>query len=179
MTAGDGSIRPCDDADVSAILAIVNDAAEAYRGVIPVDCWHQPYMPEAELREEIGAGVRFWGRVDEAGALAGVMGLQPKGDVVLIRHAYVCPAAQRRGIGGALLTHLAGRAERPLLVGTWAAAGWAIRFYEKHGFILVPPAEKERLLRRYWSIPDRQIETSVVLADARWREEAGEGAGSG
>lgn len=177
MTAGDPAVRPCENADVPAILAIVNAAAEAYRGVIPADCWHEPYMSEEELRREIAAGVGFWGRVDAGGALAGVMGLQPVDDVVLIRHAYVRPQDQRHGVGGALLAHLAGRADRPLLVGTWAAAGWAIRFYEKHGFVLVAPAVKERLLRRYWSIPDRQIETSVVLADERWRTQARDRAG--
>jgi GNAT superfamily N-acetyltransferase len=161
-------IRRCGDADVAAICAIVNDAAEAYRGVIPADRWHEPYMPENELRGEIAAGVLFWGAVAE-GRLVGVMGLQDVQDVALIRHAYVATAARRYGVGGALLQHLLAQTARPMLVGTWAAATWAIRFYEKHGFTLTAPDEKARLLRRYWSIPDRQIETSVVLADARWR----------
>lgn len=161
-------IRPCGEADVPAICAVVNDAAEAYRGVIPPDRWHEPYMPEGELRREIAAGVAFWG-LEAGGGLVGVMGLQGVQDVVLIRHAYVATTARRGGIGGRLLQHLLTQTDRPILVGTWAAATWAIRFYERHGFALAAPAEKARLLRRYWSIPDRQIETSVVLADARWR----------
>jgi N-acetylglutamate synthase-like GNAT family acetyltransferase len=164
-------IRRCGEADVPAMLAIINDAAQAYRGAIPADRWHEPYMPEAELRAEIAAGVVFWGAEREA-RLIGVMGLQDVLDVALIRHAYVATAARREGIGGALLRHLVDQSDRPLLVGTWAAATWAIRFYERHGFALTSPAQKERLLRRYWSIPDRQIETSVVLVDERWRRAA-------
>ncbi len=164
-------IRRCGEADVPAVLAIINDAAQAYRGVIPADRWHEPYMPEAELRAEIAAGVAFWG-AERDERLIGVMGLQDVLDVALIRHAYVATAARREGIGGALLRHLVDRSDRPLLVGTWAAATWAIRFYERHGFALTSPAQKERLLRRYWSIPDRQIETSVVLVDERWRRAA-------
>jgi N-acetylglutamate synthase-like GNAT family acetyltransferase len=162
------TIRRCVPTDVAAILAIVNDAAEAYRGRIPADCWHEPYMPAEELERELAAGVVFWGEED-AGALVGVMGLQDVRDVALIRHAYVATAAQGRGIGGRLLAHLLARTARPVLVGTWAAATWAIGFYEKHGFRLVSSAEKERLLRAYWSISDRQVETSVVLVDERWR----------
>jgi len=145
------------------MFEIINDAAQAYRGVIPADRWHEPYMPEGELRREIEAGVVFWGW-DEDGRLLGVMGLQDVDDVALIRHAYVVPAAQGRGLGGRLLEFLLANASRRVLVGTWAAATWAIGFYEKHGFTLVSAAEKERLLRKYWTIPDRQIETSVVLA---------------
>jgi len=156
-------IRRCTAADLAAIHAIVNDAAQAYRGQIPADRWHEPYMPEGELRREIEAGVVFWGW-DEDGRLLGVMGLQDVDDVALIRHAYVVPAAQGRGLGGRLLEFLLANASRRVLVGTWAAATWAIGFYEKHGFTLVSAAEKERLLRKYWTIPDRQIETSVVLA---------------
>jgi N-acetylglutamate synthase-like GNAT family acetyltransferase len=163
-----GAIRRCEPADSAAILAIVNDAARAYRGHIPADCWHEPYMPAQELEHELAAGVVFWGW-EEAGALAGVMGLQDVRDVALIRHAYVATAVRGRGIGGRLLAHLLGATTRPVLVGTWAAATWAIRFYEQRGFELVRPAEKERLLRLYWSIPDRQIATSVVLVDRRWR----------
>lgn len=164
-------IRRCGEADVPAMFAIINDAAQAYRGVIPADRWHEPYMPEAELRAEIAAGVVFWG-AEREGRLVGVMGLQDVLDVALIRHAYVATAVRGEGIGGALLRHLVDQTDRPLLVGTWAAATWAIRFYERHGFALTSPAEKERLLRRYWSIPDRQIETSVVLVDERWRRAA-------
>jgi GNAT superfamily N-acetyltransferase len=156
-------IRPCGDDERGAILTIVNAAAEAYRGVIPADRWHEPYMPAAELDEEIAAGVVFWGYEDD-GALLGVMGVQQVRDVDLIRHAYVAPGRQRRGVGGALLQHLLARAERPMLVGTWAAADWAIRFYERHGFARVAPDRIAPLLRTYWSIPERQIETSVVLA---------------
>ena len=156
-------VRACTAADVPAMCAIVNDAAQAYRGVIPADRWHEPYMPEAELRAEIDAGVVFWGWEEER-RLLGVMGLQDVQDVALIRHAYVVTASRGRGIGGRLLEFLLGETARPVLVGTWAAATWAIRFYERHGFALTGAAEKERLLRRYWSIPDRQIDTSVVLA---------------
>jgi GNAT superfamily N-acetyltransferase len=160
-------IRRCDQHDFEAIYAIVNAAALAYRGVIPADCWTEPYMPREELREEIGAGVVFW-RYEEGDALAGVMGIQHVQDVTLIRHAYVRAASQRRGIGAALLASLHAQTERPVLVGTWSDAGWAVRFYEKHGFQLVSPEEKDRLLRRYWTVSERRIETSVVLADPAW-----------
>jgi GNAT superfamily N-acetyltransferase len=157
------TIRRCRDDERPAILAIVNAAAEAYRGVIPADRWHEPYMPAEDLDREIAAGVEFWG-YEDGGALVGVMGIQPVRDVTLIRHAYVDPAYQRGGVGGALLEHLARRTASPLLVGTWADAVWAIRFYQRHGFQLVPPDRKRKLLATYWTIPDRQIETSVVLA---------------
>ena len=161
-------IRRCGEGDFDDVLAVVNDGAEAYRGVIPVDCWHEPYMSAEDFGREIAAGVTFWG-IEEDGAVAAVMGLQRVDDVDLIRHAYVRGDRQRRGLGGELLRALCARADRPLLVGTWAAATWAIDFYAKHGFEVVPPAETAVLLRRYWSIPERQIETSVVLADAAWR----------
>lgn len=156
-------IRRCTEPDFEAIYQIVNDAAIAYKGIIPADRWREPYMPRAELRHEIDAGVCFWGIVDE-GQLAGVMGIQDVLDVTLIRHAYVRSALRGRGIGGRLLEHLVTLTDRPLLVGTWAAATWAIRFYERHGFRLVSAEEKGRLLRKYWSIPERQVETSVVMA---------------
>jgi N-acetylglutamate synthase-like GNAT family acetyltransferase len=162
------AIRRCEPSDFAAILAIVNDAAEVYRGHIPADRWHEPYMPADELRHELDAGVAFWGW-DEGGALTGIMGLQDVRDVALIRHAYVATAVRGRGIGGKLLEDLLARTTRPVLVGTWAAATWAIRFYEAHGFQVVPQAEKDRLLRDYWAIPERQIETSTVLVDPRWR----------
>jgi GNAT superfamily N-acetyltransferase len=158
------SIRPCRDDERPAILAIVNAAAEAYRGVIPADRWHEPYMSGDELDGEIAAGVAFWGYQDDGAGLVGVMGIQPVRDVVLIRHAYVAPERQGSGIGSALLEHLTRSTTRPILIGTWAAAGWAIRFYERHGFTLVSPQRKTELLEAYWSIPERQIETSVVLA---------------
>jgi GNAT superfamily N-acetyltransferase len=157
------SIRPCRGDEQPAILAIVNAAAEAYRGVIPADRWREPYMPADELDREIQAGVVFWG-VEDGGELAGVMGIQDVGEFDLIRHAYVAPGAQRRGIGSALLEQLMGSARRPILVGTWAAAEWAIDFYRRHGFELLPPGRTAELLKTYWSIPERQIETSVVLA---------------
>jgi GNAT superfamily N-acetyltransferase len=157
------TIRPCRDDERDAIFAIVNAAAEAYRGVIPPDRWHEPYMPMEELDAEIAAGVEFWGYADD-GELLGTMGIQPVRDVNLIRHAYVVPESQGRGIGGALLEHLLGVATRPMLVGTWAAAEWAIRFYERHGFEYVGTERTAELLREYWDIPERQIQTSVVLA---------------
>ncbi len=162
-------IRRCEEGDSEAIYEIVNDAAQAYRGVIPADRWHEPYMPREELRREIEAGVVFWGYEAE-GELVGVMGIQDVGDVTLIRHAYVRAAWQRRGVGGKLLRHLCGLSEKPILIGTWADAEWAVRFYQKHGFRLVTREEKDRLLRKYWSIPARQVETSVVLAGPRWFE---------
>ena len=156
-------IRRCRDDERHAIFAIVNAAAEVYRGVIPADRWHEPYMPLSELDAEIAAGVEFWGYEDD-GSLLGVMGVQPVRDVSLIRHAYVAPAAQGRGVGGALLAELEAGSDRQLLVGTWAAATWAIGFYRRRGFVDVGPERTAALLREYWSIPERQIETSVVLA---------------
>jgi N-acetylglutamate synthase-like GNAT family acetyltransferase len=157
------TIRPCRDDETEAILAIVNAAAEAYRGVIPADRWHEPYMSSEELDGEIGAGVEFWG-AEEDGELVGVIGIQPLSDVDLIRHAYVSPTSQRKGVGGALLEHVSSAATQPILVGTWAAADWAIGFYRRHGFELLSRERATELLRTYWTIPDRQIETSVVLA---------------
>ncbi len=157
------TIRRCRDNERATILAIVNAAAQVYRGVIPADRWHEPYMPSAELDAELGAGVAFWG-YEQDGALSGVMGFQPVLDVDLIRHAYVLPDQQRRGIGAALLEHLQSMSARRMLVGTWAAADWAIRFYRHHGFEVVCPERKTALLKTYWSVPERQIETSVVLA---------------
>jgi len=161
------TIRRSGEADLGAILAVVNDAAQAYRGVIPADRWHDPYMPAEELESEISDGVVFW-VAEEEGRLLGVMGIQDKGDVALVRHAYVAPATQGKGVGTRLLRHVGSLAEKPILIGTWAAASWAIEFYERNGFTVVPDGEKDRLLRTYWSIPARQIETSVVLADGRW-----------
>jgi len=157
------SIRTCRDDDREAILKIINSAAEAYRGVIPADRWHEPYMPQDEFDREITAGVVFWG-YEEDSRLAGVMGLQSVRDVNLIRRAYVLPGRQRCGIGGALLEHLRQMSTRRILVGTWEAARWAISFYRLHGFELVAPARKTLLLKTYWNVPDRQIEVSVVLA---------------
>src|SRR5258706_5852815 len=153
-----GTIRRCDEHDRPAILAIVNHAAEAYRGVIPPDRWHEPYMPRDELDREVAAEVEFWG-YEAGGALVGIMGIQPVDDVDLIRHAYVAPGSQRHGIGGALLEHLAAATTRRMLVGTWAAADPAIRFYRRHGFEPVTRERGAALLRKYWTIPDRQVDT--------------------
>jgi N-acetylglutamate synthase-like GNAT family acetyltransferase len=155
-------IRRSTEADVAAMLAIINDAARAYRGVIPVDRWHEPYMPADELANEMAAGVVFW-VAEQDGRLAGVMGIQDKGDVALVRHAYVAPTTQRAGVGTKLLSHVESLVDKPILIGTWAAASWAIEFYQRNGFTVVPSDDKDRLLRTYWSIPARQIETSVVL----------------
>jgi GNAT superfamily N-acetyltransferase len=163
-------IRKCDDTDFETIYEIINDGAEAYKGVIPPDRLKEPYMDREELRHEIDAGVEFWG-YEEAGELLGVMGIQHVLDVTLIRHSYVRTARQNKGIGGKLLLHLRTMTSRPILIGTWADASWAIRFYEKHGFRVVTVEEKNRLLKKYWSIPDRQIETSVVLAEENWSDE--------
>lgn len=163
-------IRMCNDADFDVIFEIINDAANAYKGVIPADRWHEPYMPREELSEAIAAGVEFWGyEVD--GQVAGVMGIQPVQDVSLIRHAYVRTTMRNGGIGGKLLRHLMVRTDRPILIGTWADAAWAIGFYQKHGFRLVTPQQKTRLLKKYWGVPQRQIDTSVVLAGPTWRDE--------
>ena len=155
-------IRRCTDADMAAIESIINEAAQRYRGAIPNDCFHDPYMSRTALESEISAGVLFWGW-EERGELIGVMGVQKVLDATLIRHAYVRKAHQGRGIGGALLKSLKQRVTGPLLIGTWAAAEWAIRFYQGHGFRLVSSVEKNRLLDTYWTIPDRQRDTSVVL----------------
>ena len=160
-------IRPCGSQDIALVLDIINDAARAYQGVIPADRWHEPYMTMDYLLHELDAGVAFWG-YEEDGQLVGVMGNQHVLDVTLIRHAYVRTIHRHKGIGGKMLSHLKALITEPALVGTWAAAVWAIRFYEKHGFRLVTMDEKNRLLRKYWSIPERQTETSVVLADKKW-----------
>lgn len=162
-------IRQSTDEDFDAMLAIINDAANAYRGVIPADRWRKPYMPAHELKKEIREGVAFW-VAEHDGRVVGVMGIQDKGDVTLVRHAYVVPTTQRTGVGTKLLRHATGLVDKPILIGTWAAASWAIDFYKRNGFNILPNAEKERLLRTYWSIPPRQVETSVVLADTRWME---------
>jgi len=160
-------IRQCDNNDFEAIYEVINDSAQAYKGVIPVDVWNDPYMSKDELRYEIDRGVEFWG-YEEVGQLVGVMGIQNIQDVTLIRHAYTCTIKRRQGIGSKLLSYLLEQTSRPVLIGTWADAVWAVRFYEKHGFQLVTKEEKDQLLKKYWSIPERQIETSVVLADQKW-----------
>jgi N-acetylglutamate synthase-like GNAT family acetyltransferase len=159
-------IRVCDDCDEGVILDVINDGARAYRGAIPDDCWRDPYMSREELKRELDSGVVFWGYEGD-GELAGVMGIQPVKSVTLIRHAYVRSGNQKRGIGGQLLSHLMEGINTPVLIGTWADAHWAIQFYEKHGFTLASTPEKERLLRTYWNVPERQIEVSAVLMDAR------------
>jgi len=162
-------IRQCNESDFSAIFEIINDAAQAYKESIPEDCWNEPYMPFEELMCEMGDDVVFWG-MEHDGELLGVMGMQNKGDVTLIRHSYVRTQAQKRGIGTKLLHHLETMTEKPVLIGTWAASLWAISFYEKNGYTLVSEEEKNRLLINYWSIPERQVEISVVLANRTWFE---------
>lgn len=159
-------IRQCNDDDFEIIYEIINDAAQAYKGIIPEDRWKEPYMSREELRHEIDEGVIFWG-YEEDRKLKGIMGIQDVQDVTLIRHAYVRTKERNRGIGSKLMSHLRHMTDRPILIGTWADAIWAIRFYEKHGFRLVSTEQKNRLLRKYWRIPDRQVETSVVLAEQR------------
>ena len=156
-------VRPCTEPDLPRMLEIVNAAAEAYRGAIPLDRWHEPYMSESELKADIAAGIQFrccW----EGDDLLGLMGIQPVRDVHLIRHAYVKPGIQRGGVGTILIEDLMANTGGQILVGTWAAASWAIRFYEKNGFTLVSRERTPDVLRTYWNIPERQIETSVVLA---------------
>ena len=158
--------------DFEAILAIINDAAQAYRGVIPSDRWHEPYMSADELAKEIAGGVTFWTAEDNA-QLLGVMGIQDKEDVALVRHAYTATTLQRKGIGTKLLRRVEALADKPILIGTWADASWAIEFYRRNGFTVVSDGDKNRLLRAYWSVPARQVEASVVLADRRWMKAQG------
>ena len=160
-------IQQCDKSEFESIYEIINEAAQAYRGVIPPDRWKEPYMSRDELQHEIREGIDFWG-YEEDGDLVGVMGIQQVQDVMLIRHSYIRTAWQHTGVGGRLLSFLRLQTTLPILVGTWAEAVWAIRFYEQHGFRLVSQEDKDRLLRKYWSVPERQIETSVVLADEKW-----------
>jgi N-acetylglutamate synthase-like GNAT family acetyltransferase len=157
-------IRKCNESDIKAVFEIINDAAVAYKGVIPDDRWHEPYMSVEEITNAIKDGVVFWG-LEHEGCLAGVMGIQDRGEVALIRHAYVLTRNRRQGFGEKLLRHLADLTAKPILVGTWKDASWAISFYRKNGFYLVSDEEKDQLLRKYWSIPERQIETSVVLTN--------------
>jgi GNAT superfamily N-acetyltransferase len=161
-------IRCCNDRDFESIWDIINDGARAYKGIIPADRWTEPYMSREKLQHEIDDGVIFWG-YEDAGTLVAVMGIQQVQDVTLIRHAYVRTTSQNQGIGALLLSHLREMASNPVLIGTWADAVWAIRFYERYGFQIVVPDEKHRLLKKYWTVPDRQIETSVVLAHPKWR----------
>ena len=161
-------IRKCTEPDVEAIYGIINDAAEAYRGIIPADRWHKPYMSREQLEQEINAGVEFWG-FEEDGILIGVMGIQDKGDVTLIRHAYVRSRMRNRGVGSRLLRFLESTTKKPNLIGTWANATWAVAFYQKRDYRMVSTEEKNRLLRKYWDIPERQVETSVVLAGKKRR----------
>jgi N-acetylglutamate synthase-like GNAT family acetyltransferase len=163
-------ICKCEQKDFNEIYEIINDAAKAYKGIIPQDRWHEPYMTEEELKKQIDEGVQFWS-YNEDGKIIGVMGIQFKGDVTLIRHAYVRTTKRNKGIGGKLLEYLSAMSEAPVLVGTWADAKWAVEFYQKHGFRLVTQEEKNNLLRKYWKIPVRQIETSVVLASSDWKNE--------
>lgn len=165
-------IRVCSREDIDAVYRIINDSARAYEGHIPDDRYHQPYMPRDTLLSEIADGVVFCG-YEEDGSLLAVMGIQDRGPVTLIRHAYTKTERQGEGIGSQLLEHLLKTTIKPVLIGTWRDASWAITFYEKHGFRVVSEEEKDRLLRTYWSIPPRQVETSVVLADERYRQSRG------
>jgi N-acetylglutamate synthase-like GNAT family acetyltransferase len=160
-------IVPVRHSDFTIVHEIINDGASAYKGIIPADRWHEPYMSVEELQAQITDGVKFWCYLED-GKMLGVMGIQDKVDVTLIRHAYVRTAARNKGIGGKLLHHLSTLVSTPILIGTWADAAWAISFYKKHGYRLVSFDEKEQLLRKYWNIPLRQIDTSVVLASADW-----------
>jgi GNAT superfamily N-acetyltransferase len=160
-------IRQCGGKDFESVHAIINEAAHKYKGIIPEDRWKEPYMAREELEHEVAHGVVFWG-YERHGELIGVMGIQHVQDVTLIRHAYIRTASQGRGIGSKLLSFLVQQTRRPILIGTWANAAWAIRFYEKRGFRVVPAEKKDLLLKKYWSVPERQIETSVVLADRKW-----------
>lgn len=157
-------IRPCGPDDFDTVLAIINQAALAYRGAIPAELWHEPYMSAADLKTEIAAGVQFWGYQSDDG-LSGAMGLQRMHDLDLIRHAYVLPGGQRRGTGGALLEHLRRQSRRRMLIATWSAASWALKFYRRHGFDPVSPARRAELLKAYWTMSDRRVEASVVLAN--------------
>lgn len=160
-------IRRNNEDEIEIIADVINDGASAYQGVVPADGLGDPYMSRRHLADEIAAGVQFW-VYEDGGEILGVMGIQDIEDVTLIRHAYVRTAGRRRGIGGALLAFLQDRTARPLLIGTWAAAGWALDFYQKHGFQLIAGADKDALLAAYWTVPKRQAKQSVVLADARW-----------
>jgi len=160
-------LEKCTHHNFREIHEIINDAAKAYRNVIPADCWHEPYMPDDELRLQIEEGVEFW-CYKENEKIIGVMGIQDKGEVTLIRHAYVRTPDRSKGIGSKLLAHLRTLTHKPILIGTWAAADWAIRFYQKHGFRMLSPGEKTKLLLKYWNIPERQVESSVVLANGDW-----------
>ena len=160
-------IRQCNETDFETIYEIINDAAQVYRDVIPHDRWQEPYMSRDALKHEVRDGVIFWSAV-KSGQLNAVMGIQDKGEVTLIRHAYVRSAVQNQGLGTLLLRHIERVSDKPVLIGTWAAAAWAISFYQRNGYQLVSAEQKDSLLKRYWRIPDRQVETSVVLADERW-----------
>ena len=169
MSSNENRILPCGSADLPMICEIINESAIAYKGIIPTDRWHEPYMPMAELESEISKGVRFYA-YRKAERILGVMGIQDVKDVTLLRHAYVRTEFRGQGVGRELLANLRELTNRPVLIGTWKAATWAIRFYEKNGFTLIEESEKNRLLKTYWTVPARQIEESVVLADNRWRD---------
>lgn len=163
-------LRRCTPADFDEIYQVINDAASAYKNVIPGECWHEPYMSRQELRLQMEEGVEFW-CYHEHDKILGVMGIQDKREVTLIRHAYVRTVARNTGIGGKLLAHLRTLTSKPVLIGTWAAASWAIEFYQKHGFRLVSQELKNKLLDTYWAIPPRQVETSVVLVTSDWESD--------
>ena len=161
-------IRNSSESDFNDIYNVINDAALAYKGIIPADRWHEPYMTREELQIQIEDGVKFLCYIDN-NKVVGVMGIQNKNDVKLIRHAYVITQERKKGIGTILIHELLKDSDKPILIGTWKAANWAISFYERHGFFVVSEEEKNILLKKYWNIPDRQVETSVVLADAKYK----------
>lgn len=161
-------IRSASDSDFDDIYKIINDAAIAYKGIIPEDRWHEPYMSKQELKLQIKEGVQFTCFVDDSDEIIGVMGIQDMVDVDLVRHAYVRTKKRNSGIGSILINRLISRSSKPILIGTWKAASWAISFYEKHGFQLVSEEEKNSLLKKYWNIPDRQVQTSIVLANSAY-----------
>jgi len=174
-------ITKCDEKDFATIYEVINDGASAYKGIIPIDRWHEPYMSKEDLQMQIKEGVEFW-CFRERERILGVMGIQYKGEVTLIRHAYVRSTERKKGIGGKLLEHLRTFTSTPILIGTWSDATWAIEFYIKHGFRVLTPIETKELLHTYWRIPERQVETSVVLASedfpARWSQTQGAGTSS-
>jgi GNAT superfamily N-acetyltransferase len=156
------NIQMCSTSEHHAIGLAINDASKAYHGVIPADCWKSPYMSEAELEAEIADGVLFWG-LSVRSVLVGVMGLQHRDGVDLIRHSYVRRSWQGKGIGCALLAEVERHSKTQILVGTWAQATWAIGFYQANGYRLLDNSNKRVLLEQYWQIPARQARASVVL----------------
>jgi N-acetylglutamate synthase-like GNAT family acetyltransferase len=164
-------IRECDEKDFESILGIINDAAMKYKGVIPAECWREPYMSEEALKKDIESGVQFYG-YEEVNVLIGVMGIQYFPDVTLIRDAYVRGSAQGKGIGGTLLRYLISKTDKPVLIGTWRDTEWSVKFYEKHGFKVLGKSEADALLKKYWVASKTHFDNSVVLADGKYAQNA-------